>query len=82
MQAQLVEDRIAPLVGAKSNRAGVSGVGVLADPFAAQAIGHEFGKIDPRKRRIVVGEFVRIELVQRVNAENLNAGQRIQSRGG
>src|SRR6266851_1117137 len=65
-------------MGIQRDHAAVRGVGVFADAFATEAMAHEFGDVDPRGAGFESREFVGVELVERVDADDLDAGQRIE----
>src|SRR5215813_865086 len=80
VQAKLFEDRVTPIVRTECDQAGVRGIRVFADALAAKAIGHEFGDVEPRGIGAGASQLVRIELVESVDTENLDASQFVEPR--
>ena len=66
-------------MGIQGDHAAVGGVGVFADTLATQAMAHEFGYVDPWCASVDFREFVSIELVEGVDADDLDAGQGLES---
>ncbi len=56
------------------------GICVFGNALPAQPIRHVLRQVEPRRAGNLPCQFIRVELIQRIQAEQLNAGQRIEPR--
>src|SRR4029077_17824132 len=68
-------------MGIQRDHATVRGIRVFADALAAEKVADVFGYVDPWGVRVVMGEFVGVELIERVDANDLDSREGIKRLG-